>query len=241
MAAHRELWHKGLQRRALLTRKLGLGRTDHFAFDPGPASRTYGHPRALSQPITTWTKWPSQVYFVTQSKWPFRDPFALPSQSTQGREIDLMEKCRNEASRSGVCRCQIRAYDKNAEGPARPLLADETSGTLLFPTKRPSITCESGSCRSSHWSHKVGDLFRAFLEPRRSAVPFSGVVNGPRQGWAAGSDRFWPRELRVSRTFLDFLPIICTVHGYPGRRAAVTADPAIHRDRDRARGFEKAG
>ena len=25
MAAHRELWHKGLQRRALLTRKLGLG------------------------------------------------------------------------------------------------------------------------------------------------------------------------------------------------------------------------
>jgi len=26
---------------------------------------------------------------------------------------------------------------------------------------------------------------------------------GPRQGWAAGSDRFWLLELRVSRTFLD--------------------------------------
>ena len=28
---------------------------------------------------------------------------------------------------------------------------------------------------------------------------------GPRQGWAAGSDRFWLLELRVSRTFLDQL------------------------------------
>src|SRR5208337_106453 len=111
-----------------------------------------------------------------------------------------MEKCRNEANRSGVCRCQIRAYDKNAEGPARPLLADETSGTLLFSTKRPSSAGESGSCRSSHWSHKVGDLFRAFLESRRSAVPFSGVVNGPRQGWAAGSDRFCPLSAHLPET-----------------------------------------
>jgi len=97
-----------------------------------------------------------------------------------------MEKCRNEANRSGVCRCQIRAYDKNAERPARPLLADETSGTLLFPTKRPSSAGESESCRSSHWSHKVGDLFRAFPEPRRSAVPFSGVVTGPPAGVGGG-------------------------------------------------------
>jgi len=107
-------------------------------------------------------------------------------QRIQGREIDLMEKCRNEANRSGVCHCQIRAYDKNAEVPARPLLADETSGTLLFPTKRPSSAGESGSCRSSYWSHKVGDLFRAFLEPRRSAVPCSGVVTGPPAGVGGG-------------------------------------------------------
>ena len=48
---------------------------------------------------------------------------------------------------------------------------------------------------------------------------------GPRQGWAASSDRFWLRELRVSRTFLDNLRLICSVHGYPARRTASTADP----------------
>src|SRR5208282_2881319 len=48
---------------------------------------------------------------------------------------------------------------------------------------------------------------------------------GPRQGWATGSDRFWLLELRVSRTFLDILRLICSVHGYPARRAASTADP----------------
>src|SRR5271157_1667778 len=42
---------------------------------------------------------------------------------------------------------------------------------------------------------------------------------------AAGSDRFWLLELRVSRTFLDNLRPICSVHGYPARRAASPADP----------------
>src|SRR5271157_2011616 len=37
-------------------------------------------------------------------------------------------------------------------------------------------------------------------DPRCSFPPWPP---GPRQGWAAGSDRFWPLELRVSRTFLD--------------------------------------
>src|SRR5271157_2990026 len=32
-------------------------------------------------------------------------------------------------------------------------------------------------------------------------------------------------ELRVSRTFLDNLWLICSVHGYPARRAARAADP----------------
>src|SRR5208282_797237 len=35
----------------------------------------------------------------------------------------------------------------------------------------------------------------------------------------------WLPELRVSRTFLDILRLICSVHGYPARRAASTADP----------------
>ena len=34
------------------------------------------------------------------------------------------------------------------------------------------------------------------------------------------SDRFRLRQLRVSRTFLDFLRLICSVHGSPARRAA---------------------
>ncbi len=62
------------------------------------------------------------------------------------------------------------------------------------------------------------------LQPRRSAVLISGWPPGPRQGWAAGSDRFWLLQLPVSRTFLDFLRLICSVHGYPARRASSTAD-----------------
>src|SRR5271157_2426944 len=36
---------------------------------------------------------------------------------------------------------------------------------------------------------------------------------------------FWLRELRVFYTFLSILRLICSVHGYPARRAASTADP----------------
>src|SRR5271157_1264907 len=35
----------------------------------------------------------------------------------------------------------------------------------------------------------------------------------------------WLLELGVSRTFLDNLRLICSVHGYPARRAASTANP----------------
>src|SRR5208337_4594986 len=54
---------------------------------------------------------------------------------------------------------------------------------------------------------------------------------GPRQGWATGSDRFWLLELRVSRTFLDNLRIICSVHGYTTRRPANTSCPRSGRFR----------
>jgi hypothetical protein len=40
-----------------------------------------------------------------------------------------MENCQNKADCSGVCRFQIRAYDKNMGDPVRPLMADEISGT----------------------------------------------------------------------------------------------------------------
>src|SRR5271157_5699341 len=49
--------------------------------------------------------------------------------------------------------------------------------------------------------------------------------HGPGEDGNARSDRFWLLELRVSRTFLDNLRLICSVHGYPARRAASTADP----------------
>jgi len=83
----------------------------------------------LPPPRTTWAKLATHIYFVQQSKWPFPRSLRASEQWTQGREIDLMEKCRNQANCSGVCHCQIRAYDKRAGGPARALMADETSGT----------------------------------------------------------------------------------------------------------------
>jgi len=52
---------------------------------------------------------------------------------------------------------------------------------------------------------------------------------GPRQGWAAGSDRFWLRELRASHTFLYILRSICSGHGYPAGRAANTSCPRSDR------------
>src|SRR5208337_2917111 len=48
---------------------------------------------------------------------------------------------------------------------------------------------------------------------------------------ATGSDRFWLLELRVSRTFLDNLPLICSVHGYTTRRPANTSCPRSGRFR----------
>ena len=46
---------------------------------------------------------------------------------------------------------------------------------------------------------------------------------GPRQGWAAGSDRFGLLELRVFSTFLNILRAICSDHGYPAQGAAKTS------------------
>jgi hypothetical protein len=43
------------------------------------------------------------------------------------------------------------------------------------------------------------------------------------------SDRFWLLELRVSRTFLDILRLICSGHGYPAQRAANTSCPRSNR------------
>jgi len=62
--------------------------------------------------------------------------------------MEMIENCQNKADCSGVCRFQIRAYDKKMGDPVRPLMADESQKPLLLPTKRPFSTGESGSCRS---------------------------------------------------------------------------------------------
>src|SRR5271157_6178193 len=43
---------------------------------------------------------------------PFRAPFALPSQWTQGREVEMTVQCHNRANCAGVYHCQNRTYDE---------------------------------------------------------------------------------------------------------------------------------
>src|SRR5208283_4244154 len=82
----------------------------------------------------------------------------------------------------------------------------ETAKPLLISTGRPFSTDERGSCRSSCWCHKVcAPLPRVPLNQGGPPCSSPAWPPGPRQGWATGSDRFWLRELRVSRTFLDQL------------------------------------
>src|SRR5208283_2562815 len=73
----------------------------------------------------------------------------------------------------------------------------------------------------------------------------SGLATGPPAGVGDGlrvlsrhcqhvcprSGRFRLYELRVSRTFLDFLRLICSVHGYPTQGAANTSCPSSDRFR----------
>ena len=54
---------------------------------------------------------------------------------------------------------------------------------------------------------------------------------GPRQGWAACSDRFWRLELRVFSTNLNILRAICSGHGYPPQPAVNTSRPCSDRFR----------
>src|SRR5271157_3673012 len=84
--------------------------------------------QALPPPRTTWAKSATCVYSVLQSKSPLPRSSAL-SQWTRWKEMEMIENRQNKADCSGVCRFQIRAYDKKAGGRARALMAAETSGT----------------------------------------------------------------------------------------------------------------
>src|SRR5208283_2607191 len=89
----------------------------------------------------------------------------------------------------------------------------ESAGTGLTSLKRKQRAFEAGARPGSTPPWNQGD-------PPCSFPPWPP---GPRQEWAAGSDRFWLRELRVSHTFPYNLRSICSGHGYPAGRAESTA------------------
>jgi hypothetical protein len=59
--------------------------------------------------------------------------------------MEMIENCQNKADVSSICRCQITSYDKESEVPLGHRAAPKLLELLLFPTKRPSSTDESGS------------------------------------------------------------------------------------------------
>src|SRR5271157_1775121 len=85
------------------------------------------------------------IYFEQQSKWLLQRFLSASEQWIQGRKRDPLENWYNKADCSGVCRFQIRVYDKNIGDPVGPLMADESQEPLLISTKRPSSTGESGT------------------------------------------------------------------------------------------------
>ena len=72
-------------------------------------------------------------------------------------------------------------------------------------------------------------LLRVPLNQGDPSCLFPPWPPGPRQGWAAGSDRFWLCELRGFSTFLNILRAICSGYGYPAQRAANTSSPRSDR------------
>ncbi|MGZ5941929.1 MAG: hypothetical protein ACXWN8_05750, partial [Isosphaeraceae bacterium] len=84
-----------------------------------------------------------------------------------------------------------------------------------LPAIEESRNGSSGSAKMAHFLTAADSPARldSCLEPRRSAglisalathVLISALATGPRQGWAAGSDRFWLLELGVSQHFSTF-------------------------------------
>src|SRR5271157_576767 len=104
---------------------------------PELRQRAKGRKLRKVQYNATGAKWAMCIYFVTQSMLPLPRSF-LAAEPMDPRERDgLLEKGQNEAGCSGVCRCQVRAYDKKAGAPSRPLQAGETSRISTFPYTTP--------------------------------------------------------------------------------------------------------
>src|SRR5208283_1250482 len=79
---------------------------------------------------------------------PFRDPFALPSQWIQGREVEMTVPCQTEPIVLVFTVARLDLMTKQCGGQTAALTAEKTSECLLLTTKRLSSSSESGSCTS---------------------------------------------------------------------------------------------
>ena len=116
-------------------------------------------------------------------------------------------------------------------------------GSGRYPAARRSRLQGTGPCRPLHLgpdaercviarsTHPIGSRpspagarLDPSLEPRRSAVLISGLATGPPAGVGGGLGPFLAVGTPRFSTFLNILRLICSVHGYPARRAGSTAD-----------------
>jgi hypothetical protein len=121
--------------------------------------------------------------------------------------------------------------------------AEKRAQSLLFPTARPSSTGQKLVLNETapQWErlqtrsslHGVNNSRPSPAGARPGSTPlwnqgappcsFPPGPPGPRQRWAAGSDRFWLRELRVSQHFSTFYgPSVQAMDTQPG---ALPTDP----------------
>ncbi len=119
-----------------VVRVTALRRADVFAFEPGPASRKHGPtPERCPRQEPLGRKSPTTYALYHRASGPFRAPSALPSQWTQGREMDEWRSVRTKPAARVFVVAILELRTKVGE-LARALMAAETSGisTYLYQT-----------------------------------------------------------------------------------------------------------
>jgi hypothetical protein len=171
---------------------------------------------STKRPFSTGESWPCSSWFAQWSP----DP---PSSTTAGT-----------VSRKAVNLC----LNRSAVGKTANSLVYTTASTAhgIRPGSTTPLNQGGPPCQSPAWPRMAAgsDRFwllelrvsRTFLDKLRPQLLTPWIPNSTHcQHLLSRSDRFRLLELRVSRTFLDKLRLICSVHGYPARRAASAADP----------------
>ncbi len=115
----------GIDRKARFPSLLAQAAVLASAPGPGCHLETFGRERSarVSRPRLGEMGHP-RLLCVTEQVAPSALPSRFRAVDSRG-EIELMENGQNKAKCSLVSPCQIRAYDKQSGGSARPLLADE--------------------------------------------------------------------------------------------------------------------